>query len=83
MAPNENLFFLLKVAIWIGLVLASPTLVYQVWQFLSPALEKHEKRAIVPALYLGLVLFMAGVAMAYFIVLPFYLDFMIGSGPIS
>ena len=80
LAPNENLFFLLKVAIWIGLVLASPTLVYQVWQFLSPALEKHEKRAIVPALYLGLVLFMAGVAMAYFIVLPFYLDFMIGIG---
>ena len=80
LAPNENLFFLLKVAIWIGLVLASPTLVYQAWQFLSPALEKHEKRAIVPALYLGLVLFMAGVAMAYFLVLDLYLKFMVGIG---
>ncbi len=80
LGPNENFFFLLKVAIWIGLVLASPTLVYQAWQFLSPALEKHEKRAIVPSLYLGLVLFIAGVAMAYFIVLPFYLRFMVGIG---
>ena len=80
LAPNENLFFILKVAIWIGLVLASPTLVYQAWQFLSPALEKHEKRAIVPALYLGLVLFIMGVAMAYFLVLDFYLGFMVGIG---
>lgn len=80
LGPNENFFFLLKVAIWIGLVLASPTLVYHAWQFLSPALEKHEKRAIVPALYLGLVLFIAGVAMGYFIVLPFYLRFMVGIG---
>lgn len=80
LGPNENLFFLLRVAIWIGLVLASPTLVYHAWQFLSPALEKHEKRAIVPSLYLGLVLFIAGVAMAYFIVLPFYLRFMVGLG---
>ena len=80
LGPNENFFFLLRVAIWIGLVLASPTLVYHGWQFLSPALEKHEKRAIVPSLYLGLVLFIAGVAMAYFIVLPFYLRFMVGIG---
>lgn len=80
LAPNENLFFLLRVAIWIGLVLASPTLVYQAWQFFSPALEQREKRAIVPALYLGLVLFTAGVAMAYFIVLPLYLQFMVGLG---
>lgn len=80
LGPNENFFFILKVAIWIGIVLASPTLVYQAWQFLSPALEKHEKRAIVPSLYLGLVLFIAGVAMAYFIVLPFYLRFMVGIG---
>ena len=80
LAPNENFFFALKVAIVISIVLASPTLVYQAWRFLSPALEKHEKRAIVPSLYLGLVLFIAGVAMAYFIVLPFYLDFMVNFG---
>ena len=80
LAPNENFFFALKVAIVISIVLASPTLAYQAWQFLSPALEKREKRAIVPSLYLGLVLFTAGVAMAYFIVLPFYLGFMVDFG---
>jgi sec-independent protein translocase protein TatC len=49
--------------------------VYQIWSFLSPALEKHEKRTIVPAMYLGLVLFSAGVALAYFIALPLTMTF--------
>ena len=80
LSPTDHFFVLLKVCLWIGLILASPTLVYQAWTFLAPALEKHERRAIVPALYMGLVLFLAGVAMAYFIVLPVSLRFLIGIG---
>ena len=80
LSPTDHFFVLLKVSLWIGLILASPTLVHQVWYFLAPALEKHEKRAIVPALYMGLVLFLAGVAVAYFIVLPVSLRFLIGIG---
>ena len=41
-------------------------------------MEKHEKRAIVPALYMGLVLFLAGVALAYYIALPNSLRFLVG-----
>jgi sec-independent protein translocase protein TatC len=48
---------------------------YQLWAFLSPALEKREKRALVPALYLGLVLFVAGMALCYFAALPVTLEF--------
>ena len=80
LSPIDNFFFPLKVGLLIGLILASPTLVYQAWAFLAPALEKHEKRAIVPALYLGLVLFVAGVAMAYFVVLPLSFRFLVGIG---
>ena len=68
----------MKLAVSVGVILASPVIVYQIWSFLSPALESHEKRAIVPALYLGLVLFAAGVAMAYFIALPISLRFLLG-----
>src|SRR5690606_31403204 len=46
--------------------------------FLSPALLPSEKKAIVPSLYFGLVLFMAGVAMAYFVALPVTLQFTMG-----
>lgn len=77
LAPTDTFFILLKVSITIGLILASPTIIYQVWAFLAPALERHERRAIVPALYMGLVLFIAGVVLAYF-VLPISLLFLTG-----
>lgn len=77
LAPTDTFFILLKVSLAIGLILASPTIIYQAWAFLAPALEKHERRAIVPALYMGLVLFLAGVVLAYF-VLPISLRFLTG-----
>lgn len=75
LAPLHSFYVFLYLAFAIGLVLASPVLVYQTWIFLAPALEKREKRAIIPALWLGLVLFLAGVAMAYYIALPVSLRF--------
>jgi sec-independent protein translocase protein TatC len=67
-----------KLALTLGFVLASPVIVYQVWAFLAPALTRKEKRAILPALYMGLVLFSGGVAMAYFYVLPLAAQFLAG-----
>jgi len=75
LSPAAPFFITLKLAAVVGIILAFPIIVYHLWSFLSPALEKHEKRAIVPALYLGLVLFLAGVALAYFIALPLTMAF--------
>ena len=77
LAPTDTFFILLKVSLTIGLILASPTIIYQTWAFLAPALEAHEKRAIIPALYMGTVLFVGGVVLAYF-VLPISLRFLTG-----
>jgi sec-independent protein translocase protein TatC len=74
--PLTPFFFELKLAIILGILLAFPIILYQLWSFLSPALEKREKRIIVPALYLGLVLFGIGVSLAYFIALPISLKFL-------
>jgi sec-independent protein translocase protein TatC len=74
-SPTDPFFFTLKVGIIVGLLLAAPVVIYHIWAFLSPALIPSEKRAIVPSLYFGLVLFAAGVAMAYYIVLPTTLKF--------
>jgi len=76
--PMDPFFITLKLAVLVGFVLASPIIVYQAWAFFSPALLPSERRAIVPSLYFGLVLFAAGVAMAYFIVLPLALGFAMG-----
>ncbi len=70
LSPADPFFITLKLSVVVGIILAFPIVVYHVWSFLSPALEKHEKRAIIPALYLGFILFCAGVALAYFIALP-------------
>ncbi len=80
LSPTEPFVLLLKVGILPGIVLVSPIVVYQIWSFLSPALERHEKRAIVPALYLGVFLFAGGVAMSYYLALPVTLRFLLFFG---
>jgi sec-independent protein translocase protein TatC len=78
LSPLDPFFVTIKLAILTGFILASPILIYHVWAFLAPALLPSEKRVIVPALYMGLVLFVAGVVLAYEIVLPITLQFTMG-----
>jgi len=75
LSPADAFFVTLKLAIYAGFILAFPIVAYHVWSFLSPALERREKRLIVPALYLGMVLFVGGMALAYFAALPVTLEF--------
>src|SRR5438477_13020399 len=48
--PNPTGFFMLmlKIALYLGFVLAFPVIVQQVWWFVSPGLHAHEKRVILP-----------------------------------
>src|SRR5256712_6481707 len=69
-SPTEPFFITLKFAFTVGLLLASPVVIYEIWAFLAPALYEREKRVIVPALSVGVLLFLAGAAAAYFWVLP-------------
>jgi sec-independent protein translocase protein TatC len=63
---------------YVALFLVMPYLLFEIWAFVAPALLPQERRAIVPSLYLGLVLFLMGAALAYFVVLPLALSFMMG-----
>lgn len=85
--PGQNLLFTspttpvvvtFKLSFVVGLILAAPFLAWQAWAFFEPALYEHERRMIIPAIGLGFVLFLAGIAMAYFFVLPFGLEFLLG-----
>jgi sec-independent protein translocase protein TatC len=67
-----------QLALTLGAIFAAPIIAYQVWSFLAPALTKRERRSIVPALYLGAVLFCIGVAVCYVYVLPMTLKFLGG-----
>jgi sec-independent protein translocase protein TatC len=75
---TDPFFITFKLALTLGIVLAFPVMAYQLWSFLAPALTKREKRAIVPALYMGVVLFCIGVAVGYLYVLPMTAKFLAG-----
>ncbi len=69
-SPTTPFFITLKLGFIVGLILVFPFLAYQAWRFLSPALYTNEKRFAIPSILVGTILFMGGVAMAYFLVLP-------------
>lgn len=65
-----------KIAIVIGIVLAMPVLLYQVWSFVSPGLTPAERRSARPWIPVALLFFALGVAIAFF-VLPFAAGFLL------
>ena len=69
-SPTEPVMIVLKLGLLVGLVLASPVLLWQTWAFLAPALYQREKRALVPSLFIGLILFLTGAGLAYEFVVP-------------
>jgi sec-independent protein translocase protein TatC len=60
-----------KVAIYIGFVLAAPIVIQQVWWFVSPGLHTRERRFILPLIIATVFFFAIGVAVAIF-ALPLY-----------
>ena len=73
--PGDLFDIVMDASITIGLVLASPVIVWQIWGFLSPALYGHEKKVVIPALIGAAFLFLAGMALAFLFVLPVTLKF--------
>ncbi|HUY74434.1 MAG TPA: twin-arginine translocase subunit TatC [Candidatus Dormibacteraeota bacterium] len=69
--PAGGVLLELKVAIYIGVVLASPVVIQQVWWFVSPGLHKHERRFILPLIAATIFFFAIGVSVAVF-ALPLY-----------
>ncbi|MFT4178387.1 MAG: twin-arginine translocase subunit TatC [Thermomonas sp.] len=65
-----------KLAFFVALVLAMPWLLYQAWAFVAPGLYRREKKLALPLLSSALVLFYAGCAFAYFLVLPMVFAFL-------
>jgi Tat protein translocase TatC len=70
LSPTEPLMIVLKMGFILGLVLASPVILWQLWAFLSPALYEKEKKTLVPALFAGLLLFLGGAVASFAFVVP-------------
>jgi sec-independent protein translocase protein TatC len=70
LTPTEPVMIVFKLAFVVGLVLAAPVVIWQVWAFMSPALYARERRVIIPALFVGSGLFVVGAVLAWLFVLP-------------
>jgi sec-independent protein translocase protein TatC len=74
---------IITLGIYIGIVLASPVVLYQIWLFVAPALYKHERSAITGFLFSTVFLFLGGIAFGYFVTLPYILKFLVSfQGPV-
>jgi sec-independent protein translocase protein TatC len=60
----------LKITLMAAFMLALPVVLYQVWAFVAPGLYSHEKRLVLPLVISSTLLFVAGVAFCYFLVIP-------------
>lgn len=67
----------LRIALVVGVLLALPVLLYQLWAFISPGLTGRERRAAAPWLPLTILFFLLGVGVAY-ITLPYAVQFLAG-----
>ena len=74
-------FVPMKVTMMVAFVLALPNTLYQIWAFIAPGLYSHEKRLIVPVMASSILLFVLGMAFAYFLVFPVVFAFMTAVTP--
>lgn len=77
-SPTEGFVTWFKVALYIAIAIAMPVLVYQLLRFVAPGLTLRERRVVYMSLPLVSLFFVAGVAFAFFVLVPRALDFLSG-----
>ena len=80
LSPTENFTTFMRVSLFAGLALAMPVLLYQIYAYVDPALHKHERRFVLSLGPFVLLLFVAGMAFCYYLLLPQALRFLINFG---
>ncbi len=61
-----------------AMIIASPVIGYQLWSFIAPAMYVNEKRIAIPVIGSAVALFLSGVALCYYLVLPLTMEFFLG-----
>ena len=78
--PGEFFFTCMRVALYFGIALSSPVIIFQLGSFIFPGLNEKEKKITIPVLSGAPVLFCIGSLFAYFFVAPSMLNFLFGFG---
>lgn len=78
--PTEAMVAYFKLAFFAGIIVASPVMAFQFWRFILPALHANEKRNILILMPASLLLFIGGIAFAYFSVYNIAVQFLLSFG---
>jgi sec-independent protein translocase protein TatC len=85
--PAGYLNLYITLGVYLGIVIAAPYVLYQIWLFVAPALYKHERSAISGFVASTFFLFLGGIAFGYYVALPYMLKFLVSfqgnAGPIE
>jgi sec-independent protein translocase protein TatC len=73
--PGEAFSLYVQIALIMGIVLAAPVIMYQVWMFIAPGLYSNEKRLAIPFVIFTTVGFLLGAAFNHYIAFPFMMAF--------
>ena len=71
----------LELALIAGIIFSLPYIFYQIWSFVAPGLLEKERKYVIPVIMFATISFLAGSAFAYFVIIPFALDFFLGLAP--
>ena len=80
-AVTTPFFVPMKVAMMAAFIVSLPHTLYQVWSFVAPGLYAHEKKFMIPMIIASSLLFLSGMAFAYFLVFPVIFGFIVGTAP--
>ncbi|HEV3219279.1 MAG TPA: twin-arginine translocase subunit TatC [Candidatus Acidoferrales bacterium] len=75
--PTGYLNMRITLGIYLGIVLALPYVLYQVWLFIAPGLYRNERKAVFGFVFCSFFLFLTGIAFAYYLMLPRLLTFLV------
>ncbi|MCK4755361.1 twin-arginine translocase subunit TatC [candidate division WOR-3 bacterium] len=79
-SPIEAFTSQIKVAIFLGIIISFPFILYQTWAFIGPGLTRKERNVSISYLASGMILFIIGNLFGYFILIPYGLRFLLSFG---
>jgi sec-independent protein translocase protein TatC len=78
--PGDPFQIILEASAGLGILLALPVVLYQLWAFLAPALYRHERNVALAVAAGAVLLFLSGASLGYFVVLPLAMPWLMSFG---
>ncbi|MCK4772289.1 MAG: twin-arginine translocase subunit TatC [Candidatus Latescibacteria bacterium] len=77
--PAGMFLALVGISLWTAVIIALPYISFEIWRFIAPGLIKTERSLMPVVIFTTVFCFLAGASMAYFLVLPYALRFLVGT----